>query len=495
MERENFENLRPNLTHINNGLFSHYQNLPGVYDEIFFANGQTHPELSQLINILNHLSKDDFLSLCQKAQNILTQRGVTFTVYSEKTEIDKIFPFDPIPRIISQKEWQRLEAGLKQRIKALNAFLNDIYSKQTILTENIIPSEMALTSPGYIPALKDILPPSGTYVHIAGIDLIRNAAGELIVLEDNLRVPSGISYVLENRKVMKELFSNIFSSIRVRGIDDYPMMLRKALHELAPHNGEKHLMVLLTPGPYNSAYFEHTFLAKKMGCPLVQSSELFVENNKVYLKTIDGPKRVHIIYRRTDDDFIDPTFFNPKSLLGIPGLVKAYRAGNIVLANALGNGVADDKGIYPYVPEMIRHYLSEEPILSQVHTYHCSNHEDLKYVLSHLDSLVVKLVNQSGGYGLFIGAKSTKAEIKEMHDRIIANPRLHIAQPLEELSTCPTFDKEQLCARRVDYRPFIVTGLDSWVLPGGLTRVALQAESYVVNSSQGGGSKDTWILE
>lgn len=476
-------------------LFSQYELIPSVYDEFFEFQGKAHSEFREIIDFFDELAPDLFSTMHQCAQELLRQRGVTFNVYADKRGTEKIFPFDLFPRLISSEEWSVVERGLQQRVQALNAFLLDIYGEQLILKDKRIPGDVILSSKGFIPQLMGITPPGNVYTHIAGIDLIRVGQGQFTVLEDNLKVPSGVSYVIENRNIMKQMFPNIFTQLNIRGVDDYPLHLRYALGDICTEcDQENPTMVVLSPGIYNSAYFEHTFLARRMGCPLVQNNELVVEDEKVFLKTLQGLERVHIIYRRTDDDYIDPTVFNPHSLLGVPGLVRAYSKGNVVLANALGNGVADDKAIYPYVPEIIRYYLGEEPILDQVNTYSCTHPQDYEFIMENLSSLVIKVVNQSGGYGIVIGPQASTITLEEVRAKIMDTPRDYIAQPLKELSSCPTYHEGAISPRRIDFRPFVITGKSSWVLPGGLTRVALRENSYIVNSSQGGGSKDTWIL-
>jgi uncharacterized circularly permuted ATP-grasp superfamily protein len=448
-------------------------------------------------------------------------------VYSDERGGERVFPFDLIPRVITADEWDRVERGLAQRVQALNLFLNDVYGKQAILQEDILPARLVLGSSGYLERLRGVTPPGGIYIHVAGIDLIRSPTGEFLVLEDNVRTPSGVSYVLENRGVMKRALPSVFKKLNVRSVDEYPTVLRDTLLESAPQAVRGSLSslsmpplsmsslppasqsghslhpgapdspvraVVLTPGPFNSAYFEHSFLAGRMGCDLAYASDLFVRDEKVYLKTTAGPQQIHVIYRRIDDAFLDPEFFRPDSLLGVAGLVSAYAAGNVTLANALGNGVADDKAVYPYVPDMIRFYLSEEPVLGQVTTYNLSRKADLDYALDHLKELVVKAVDGSGGYGMLMGPSASESEIAEFAAKLRENPRGYIAQPRVELSAAPTWCETDVAPRRVDLRPFVLTGKKTWVLPGGLCRVALKPNSYVVNSSQGGGSKDTWVL-
>ena len=423
-------------------------------------------------------------------------QGITFSVYSDRRGTEKIFPFDLVPRPVAAAEWKTMEAGLRQRIQALNLFLYDIYHDRRVLREGVIPEDLVMQSKGYRPEMVGFDPPGRTYMHVVGTDLVRDARGQFLVLEDNGRTPSGVSYVLENRVVMKRVFPWLFERFRVRRVEDYPQQLRGALSSVAPPaSGESPCLVLLSPGPYNSAYFEHSFLARHMGIELVLGPDLFVHDDHVFLKTTKGPQRVDVIYRRLDDDFLDPKAFRPDSLLGVPGLMAAYRAGNVTLANAVGTGVADDKAIYPFVEDMIRFYLSEEPILHNVPTYICARPADRAYVLEHLGELVVKAVNESGGYGMLMGPWSTKAQRDEFTEKIRAFPRNYIGQPVVTLSTCPTWTDEGLAPRHVDLRPYIVTGTSTWVLPGGLTRTALVKGSLVVNSSQGGGSKDTWVME
>ncbi|MBI1270159.1 circularly permuted type 2 ATP-grasp protein [bacterium] len=476
-------------------LLSGYSPLKGTYDEYFKDQNSPRAGLKGLTRLLDDLGEHEFRLRQQLADEAFMLGGITFSVYSDDRGVEKIMPFDLIPRAVSGKEWQKCERGLIQRIQALNMFLKDIYHEQKILKDEVVPEFLIKQSSGYLKEACGIMPPGGVYVHVAGIDLIRGPDGNFVVLEDNLRTPSGVSYVLENRAIMKRVFPRIFARAKIKNVEDYPHWLRNALTELSPVDASETRAVVLTPGPYNSAYFEHSFLARRMGCELVQGSDLFVRDNKVYVKTTYGPQRVHVIYRRIDDAYLDPEVFNKDSLLGVPGIYRAYREGNVTLANALGNGVADDKAVYPYVPDMIRYYLSEEPIISQVETYLCHREKDRKYVLENLKDLVVKEVDASGGYGMLIGPRSTKAEIQKFARQIEKNPRGYIAQPLVELSTCPTWTDNGTAPRRVDLRPYIISGQHTRVLPGGLTRVALAQDSYVVNSSQGGGTKDTWILE
>jgi uncharacterized circularly permuted ATP-grasp superfamily protein len=444
-----------------------------------------------------HASTQEEFQRCQSlAERALLNQGVTFSVYADDRGTEKIFPFDLIPRIISARDWRHLDAGLRQRVSALEMFLADVYDGQRILSEKRIPAELVLGAKQYLPMLRGIRPSGGVRIHIAGIDLIRDPQGVFRVLEDNLRTPSGVSYVVENRLVTKKVFPQAFDKARVHRVDLYPSRLADTLRSVSPVGAPETSVVVLTPGPYNSAYFEHSFLARTMGVELVQAPDLFVEGDCVFVRTTRGPRRVHVIYRRTDEAFLDPEVFRPDSVLGVPGLVRAYAKGNVAVANALGNGIADDKAVYPFVPDMIRFYLSEEPILEQVPTYVCARDEDRRYVVEHLQDLVVKAVDEAGGYGMLMGPQSSAAERESFRKRIEADPRRYIAQPRVELSACPTWipASKRIEPRRVDLRPYILTSpAGPWVLPGGLTRVALVSGSYVVNSSQGGGSKDTWV--
>jgi uncharacterized circularly permuted ATP-grasp superfamily protein len=477
-------------------LFEGYEPLEGAFDEFFGKDGQPHPRVASVVRLLNDLGPQEFRRRQKLADTTFLHSGVTFSVYgSKRANPERIFPFDPIPRIVPAEEWRVVERGLVQRIRALNLFLNDVYGEQRILAEGIVPRFMVESSKAYLPKMRGIQPPKGVYIHIAGVDLIRGRGGRFLVLEDNVRTPSGVSYVLENRMMMKKVFAEVFRESAVEPIEMYPTRLREAMAAVAPGGGSRPHCVVLTPGAFNSAYFEHSFLARRMGCELVQGSDLFVEDDRVYAKTTQGPSPVDVVYRRVDDAFLDPDWFRPDSLLGVPGLVAAYARGNVALVNAIGNGVADDKGVYPYVPDMIRFYLSEEPILGQVPTYICDREDERRYVLEHLGELVVKAVNESGGYGMLMGPSASRREQAEFRKRIEAQPRNYIAQPLVELSGVPTWTKHGVAPRRVDLRPFVLTGESIWALPGGLTRVALVEGSYVVNSSQGGGSKDTWVVE
>ena len=429
--------------------------------------------------------------------------GITFAVYGDESSKDqgteRLIPFDIIPRVIPAADWLALHSGLRQRVKALNAFLHDIYHGQDILRAGLIPREQVLNNAQFRPEMMGVDVPSGIYAHIAGVDLVRAGEGEFYVLEDNLRVPSGVSYMIEDRKMMMRLFPELFSRHKVAPVQHYPDMLLENLRTVAPQGVVDPTVVLLTPGAYNSAYFEHTFLAQQMGIELVEGRDLFVKHETVYMRTTQGPQRVDVIYRRLDDDFLDPLAFRKDSMLGVPGLLSAYRAGRVTLANAIGTGVADDKSIYPYVPEMVRFYLGEDSLLNNVTTYMLRKPDDLKYVLEHLPELVVKEVHGAGGYGMLVGPASTKQEIEDFRARIIADPEKYIAQPTLALSHCPTFvDGEKpggIAPRHLDLRPFVLSGKNIDMVPGGLTRVALLEGSLVVNSSQGGGTKDTWVLE
>lgn len=475
--------------------FAGYRPLPNTFDEFFDAEGRPHPSLSRVVERLKRIGKNEFRRLQKLADDAFLRGGVTFSVYARGDgDPDRIFPFDLIPRVVSRAEWNRLERGLIQRITALNAFLGDVYGDQRILAEGIVPRAMVESSRAWIPALRGLRPPGGVYVHVAGIDLVRGADGRFLVLEDNIRTPSGVSYVLENRSVMRRVLPPAAAG-GVASVEDYPSQLRDAMAAVAPCGDRDPHAVVLTPGPFNSAYFEHGFLARRMGCELVSGSDLFVERDRVYARTTRGPRRVDVIYRRIDDAFLDPEAFRKDSMIGVPGLMRAYAEGTVALVNAVGNGVGDDKGIYPYVPDMIRFYLSEEPLLDQVPSFICERDEDRRYVLEHLESLVVKAVGEAGGYGMLMGPRASRKQLAIFRERIAADPRNYIAQPLVEISSCPTWTRSGIAPRRVDLRPYVITGRRSWVLPGGLTRVALVKGSYVVNSSQGGGSKDTWVLE
>ncbi|MGB9989793.1 circularly permuted type 2 ATP-grasp protein [Massilia sp. SM-13] len=433
----------------------------------------------------------------KRAEADLTFRrvGITFAVYGDGAGTERLIPFDIIPRIIPAAEWRQLQAGLVQRVQALNMFIHDIYHEQNIIRAGVIPAEQIYRNAQYRPEMQGISVASDIYAHIAGVDIVRAGAGEFYVLEDNLRVPSGVSYMLEDRKMMMRLFPELFARNRVAPVDHYPDLLLDNLRSVAPLGVSDPLVVVMTPGMYNSAYFEHAFLAQQMGVELVEGKDLFVNDNAVYMRTTHGPKRVDVIYRRLDDDFLDPLAFRADSSLGVPGLLSVYRAGRVTLANAIGTGVADDKSIYPYVPDMIRFYLSEEPVLNNVPTWQCRKPDDLAYTLAHLPELVVKEVHGAGGYGMLVGPASTTQQIEDFRARLLARPDGYIAQPTLALSNCPTFVESGVAPRHIDLRPFVLSGKTISMVPGGLTRVALQEGSLVVNSSQGGGTKDTWVLE
>jgi len=433
----------------------------------------------------------------KRAEADLTFRrvGITFAVYGDDAGTERLIPFDTIPRIIPAAEWKKMEAGLVQRVKALNMFIHDIYHDQNIIKAGIIPAEQIYKNAQYRPEMQGINVASDIYAHIAGVDIVRAGEGEFYVLEDNLRVPSGVSYMLEDRKMMMRLFPELFARNKIAPVDHYPDMLLDNLRSVAPMGINDPTVVVMTPGMYNSAYFEHAFLAQQMGVELVEGKDLFVSDNTVFMRTTRGPKRVDVIYRRLDDDFLDPLAFRPDSSLGVPGLLSVYRAGRVTLANAIGTGVADDKSIYPFVPDMIKFYLSEEPVLNNVPTYQCRKKEDLDYTLANLGELVVKEVHGAGGYGMLVGPASTKAQIEDFRQRLLAKPDGYIAQPTLALSACPTYVENGIAPRHIDLRPFVLSGKTISMVPGGLTRVALQEGSLVVNSSQGGGTKDTWILE
>ncbi len=443
------------------------------------------------------LERTDTARIAQKrdeAERAFHRVGITFAVYGDNGGTERLIPFDIVPRIIPADEWTMLERGLKQRVHALNLFLEDVYHEQRILKAGAIPADRVLGNAQYRREMAGMDVPGGIYAHIAGVDIVRAGQGEYYVLEDNLRVPSGVSYMLENRKMMMRLFPELFATRSIRPVQHYPDLLLENLRAVGPKREEAPTVAVLTPGAYNSAYFEHAFLAQQMGVELVEGQDLFVQNDTVFMRTTRGPRRVHVIYRRVDDDFLDPLAFRKDSMLGVPGLFAAYRAGRVTLANAIGTGVADDKSIYPYVPEMIRYYLSEEPILNNVPTFMCYKPQDRDHVLAHIPELVIKEVHGAGGYGMLVGPASTAEERAAFRERILANPEKYIAQPTLALSTCPTFVGAGIAPRHIDLRPYVLSGADIDLVPGGLTRVALREGSLVVNSSQGGGTKDTWVL-
>ena len=469
------------------------------YDEMHAADGTVRAHYRPYADWLEHTARDCIARKRKEADIAFHRVGITFNVYGEEGGKERLIPFDLLPRIIPGAEWAALEVGLRQRVRALNAFLADIYHGQEILRAGRIPAEQVLNNAQFRAEMKGVDVPGGLYAMIAGIDLVRAAGadgkGEYYVLEDNLRVPSGVSYLLENRKMMMRLFPDLFSRYDVHPVEHYPDLLLETLRAVAPTGVRDPTAVLLTPGAFNSAYFEHSFLAQQMGVELVEGQDLFVKDNFVFMRTTRGPKRVDVIYRRLDDDFLDPLAFRKDSMLGVPGLLAAYRAGRVTLANAIGTGVADDKSIYPYVPEMIRFYLDEAPILANVPTWQCRKPAELSHVLAHLPELVVKETQGSGGYGMLVGPAATKAEIELFRERLKANPAAYIAQPTLSLSTCPTFVEQGVAPRHIDLRPFVLSGRETRLVPGGLTRVALREGSLVVNSSQGGGTKDTWVVE
>ena len=466
-----------------------------AYDEMLTAQNVRRQHYQRYGEWLDAQSPDVISRRRAEADSLFHRVGITFAVYGEDEGTERLIPFDVVPRVMADDEWRFLEAGLKQRVRALNAFLHDVYHGQDILKAGVIPAEVILCNTQYRPEMQDIDVPGGIYAHIAGVDVVRDGAGTFRVLEDNLRVPSGVSYMLENRKVMMRLFPELFAAHRIAPVEHYPDVLLENLRSVAPIGVKEPVVALMTPGAHNSAYFEHAFLAQQMGIELVEGQDLFVRDDSVYMRTTMGPRRVDVIYRRIDDDFLDPLAFRPDSMLGVPGLLAAYRAGRVTIANAIGTGIADDKSIYPYVPDMVRFYLGEEPSLQNVETYILRKPEDLAYTLAHLPELVVKEVHGAGGYGMLIGPTSSRAEIEEFRLRILANPSNYIAQPTLALSTCPTFVEQGIAPRHIDLRPYVLSGRDITIVPGGLTRVALREGSLVVNSSQGGGTKDTWVLE
>ncbi len=465
------------------------------FDEMVTQAGDVRPHYRRLFDRLGVFEEADFNQRRTAVDLAFLSRGVTFTVYGDEAGTERIFPFDLIPRIIPAAEWAKIERGLIQRLTALNLFLHDVYHEQKILRDGIVPAALVLGARHFRREFMNFSVPKGIYVHICGTDLIRDADGNYLVLEDNLRCPSGASYMVENRAAMRRGFPQLFQSYRVRPVEGYAEVLLQSLLHVAPTHREKRNVVLLTPGVYNSAYFEHTFLARQMGIPIVEGRDLVVRDSRVFMRTTAGLVAVDVIYRRIDDDFLDPSVFRPESVLGVPGLVHAYRAGNVALANAIGTGVADDKVIYAYVPKIIRYYLGEEPILPNVNTYLASDPGDRKFILENVPSLVIKSANEAGGYGMLIGPAATKSECDEFRAKVAANPRNFIAQDPIRLSRSPTWCGDHLEGRHIDLRPYILYGEKVTVTPGGLTRVALRKGSLVVNSSQGGGSKDTWVLQ
>ncbi|HVY72345.1 MAG TPA: circularly permuted type 2 ATP-grasp protein [Verrucomicrobiae bacterium] len=464
------------------------------FDEMFKEDGKPRPGSRPLVKNIESLPAGEMLNRQKAAERALIQMGITFNVYGESAGLEKTMPFDLVPRIVAANEWDWIERGLKQRIRALNLFIDDLYHGRKILKDGVIPEQVIASSKGFRPQCVGLNPPRGIWCHITGTDLVRHKDGQVYVLEDNIRCPSGVSYVLENRHLMKSLFPEVFVASRIRPVANYPIRLRDMLEYLAPDGVTQPRVVLLTPGVYNSAYFEHSFLAQQMGVELVEGSDLVVSDGYVWMRTTHGFERVDVIYRRIDDDFIDPETFRRDSVLGVPGLMDVYKAGNVALANAPGTGVADDKAVYAYIPRVVKYYLGEDIILPNVPTYICAEETDLKYVLEHIGELVVKAANESGGYGMLIGPHSTREQQADFAERIKADPRNYIAQPTLALSRVPTIAGDHFEGRHVDLRPYILYGKEVFVLPGGLTRVALKPGSLVVNSSQGGGSKDTWVL-
>ena len=464
------------------------------YDELFDADGRPRPGAQLLVDMIESLPPGDLAMRQKAAESLLLKMGITFNVYGRDEGAEKIFPFDIIPRIVPADDWLQIEAGLKQRIFALNTFLQDIYNDKKILKDKVVPEDLVLSSRTYRRECEGFTPPRGIWCHVTGTDLVRDRDGRFYVLEDNLRCPSGVSYVLENRQVLKRTFPQVFQASRVRPVDVYPSRLLEMLEYLAPNTVQSPTIGVLTPGIYNSAYFEHSFLSQQMGVELVEGQDLVVTDGFVHMLTTKGPKRVDVLYGRIDDDFIDPEVFRPDSLLGVKGLMGVYKAGRIAMANAPGTGIADDKVIYAYVPKIIKYYTGEEAILPNVPTYICQDESDRAYVLSHLDELVVKAANESGGYGMLVGPHATATERTAFAEKIKAEPRNYMAQPTISLSRVPTIVGDHIEGRHVDLRPYVLYGKDIYVQPGGLTRVALTKGSLVVNSSQGGGSKDTWVL-
>ncbi len=479
-------------------IFSSYTFNEEMFDEVFDKNNEVKGIYKTLFDLYSKHNITDFEALNEYAKTSFFNQGITFQVYGNNESKEKIFPFDLFPRIIDHEEWEHIEKGVLQRSKALNLFLKDLYHDQNIIKQGIVPEELIASSANYLNQMKNFDPPGGIYNHISGTDLIKHSDGHYYVLEDNIRCPSGVSYVICNRTALKRALFGVFDKYKIHSVIDYSQNLLEILETVKPQGVDKPTCVVLTPGVFNSAYYEHSYLAKSMGVELVEGRDLFVEKDFVYMKTINGPERVDVIYRRIDDNFLDPETFNPDSVLGVPGLFLAYKAGNVCLVNAPGTGVADDKAIYTYMPEIIKFYLNETPILKNVHTYHCSKADDLKYVLENIPTLVIKPVDEAGGYGISIGNKLTKEEIENVKKVITENPRKYIAQPIMSLSVHATYieDEKSFEPRHVDLRTFTLLGKDkSYVLKSGLTRVALKRDNLIVNSSQGGGSKDTWVLK
>jgi uncharacterized circularly permuted ATP-grasp superfamily protein len=478
-----------------NGFSSSYDVPLHTWDEMFNEDKRVRTEYGLLMDYLNLETPDELNKKEDLSKLLFMNQGITFTVYNSGEGVEKIFPFDIIPRIISSEEWEFIEKGIKQRVTALNLFLKDVYSDQFIIKDGVVPIDIIYACPHFLREMVNLKVPHDIYIHIAGIDLIRDHDGTYYILEDNVRTPSGVSYMLENREITKRLFPDLLPDCRVRSVTEYPNVLYKNLMKLSPRPIAKPTIVLLSPGSFNSAYFEHTTLARLMGIELVEGPDLIVENHKVYMKTTAGLEQVDVIYRRVDDDYLDPLVFNSESMLGVAGLMNAYRKGNVTIVNAVGNGVADDKAIYVYVPDMIKYYMNEEPLLKNVPTYQLKNDSERLYVFDHIKEMVIKKTNGSGGYGMLMGHASTDQEIEDYKVEIMKDPRQFIAQPTISLSSAPCYINGKLQPRRVDFRPFALCGPDGiTIIPGGLTRVALKEGSLVVNSSQGGGSKDTWVL-
>jgi uncharacterized circularly permuted ATP-grasp superfamily protein len=466
------------------------------FDELITAKGQPREAARGVVRLLQKLPGDEMAERRAAAELAIREMGISFTVYNEAGNIDRAWPFDIIPRVISARQWQGVSDGLRQRSRALNHFIQDIYNEQKILADGVVPADIVLDSANFKPQCMGMSPRFGVWAHICGSDLVRDGDGRFFVLEDNLRVPSGVSYMLENREITKRVLPELFENYSILPVDDYPSHLYQTLASLSPRERRRPCVVVLTPGIFNSAYFEHAYLAQGMGVELVEGRDLMVaDDDTVYMRTVDGPVQVDVIYRRIDEEFMDPEVFRADSMLGVPGLMRAWKAGNVAIANAPGSGVADDKVVYAFVPEMIRYYLKEKPLLASVPTWLCMREKDREYVLQNLDKLVVKPANESGGYGIMVGPHSTAAVRRKFARLIEKNPRNYVAQPTLALSTAPTYIDDVVEPRHLDLRPFILQGKDSWVTPGGLTRVALTKGSLVVNSSQGGGSKDTWIVE
>ncbi len=465
------------------------------YDEYFEEDKKIKNHLYPLVNRLAKLGKTEILRRQTAAESLLLNLGVTFNVTGDSSGPERIFPMDILPRLIELNKWKNIEKGLRQRTYALNEFIQDIYNNQNILKDRIIPPEVIYTSPGYKNQCRGVTPPGKTWIHVGGMDMVSDEKGNVYVLEDNLRCPSGVSYVLENRQVMKRTLPQVFEEMNPLPVEDYPIQLLETLRSTAPNTSTDPCLAVLTPGIYNSAYFEHSFLAQQMGVELVTGDDLFVENKFLFMRTTRGPKRIDVLYRRIDDDFLDPRVFRPDSMLGVPGIMECFTSGNLTLANAPGTGIADDKVIYAYIPEIIKYYLGEDQILPNVPTYLCQNPSDYKYVLENMDKLVIKSANESGGYGVLIGPHASKEELAKWKTRVQSDPRNYLAQVKLNLSMAPCIIGENFEPRHIDLRPFILFGKEIFILPGGLTRVALRKGSLIVNSSQGGGSKDTWVVE